>query len=182
MKKIGLNQEQKTEMIQNGTENHIKLLPTTSITDNTSQTSCFWSYRGILLALFSELFLALSNVFFKKAHLLNAMELGFIRYCLQGISMFAIIRYKKLQVFGEKTQRIILVYRGILGATCMLFTISSLKFIDPSDTIALVNLNVIIVAILSCFFLKNEKLNPLHYVSIFFTIMGIILFLHLPKS
>jgi drug/metabolite transporter (DMT)-like permease len=134
-----------------------------------------WSsyFRGFLFAIFSELFLAISNVFIKKAELFSVMEQALVRYCLTFISMFVLIKIYKQSVQNTfRNAGCMLLARGLIGALSILFTMSSLKLIDPSDTIALVNLNIIFVAVLAKFFLPNEKLGIVHYISIPITLLG----------
>jgi drug/metabolite transporter (DMT)-like permease len=132
---------------------------------------------GFSLALVSEFCLAISNVFMKKTHLFTDTEQALVRYGLQFIAMFVIIRWKDERIFpslkDDRKLFIILMVRGILGTASILFTMRSLMLIDPSDTIALVNLNVIFVAILAKYFLPNEKLNIFHLLSIPIIMIGI---------
>lgn len=122
--------------------------------------------RGFLLALLSELCLATSNVFIKKAELFSVMEQALIRYLIQFVCMFVIIKlFKEKIVQSDKKLTGILLLRGLLGTFSILLTMCSLKLINPSDTIALVNLNVVFVAILARFFLPNEKLNIFHILT-----------------
>jgi len=129
--------------------------------------------RGFLFAIFSELCLAISNVFIKKAELFSDMEQALVRYCLNFISMFVLIKIYKQSI--QKTfskAGCMLITRGLIGTLSILFTMRSLKLIDPSDTIALVNLNIVFVAILAKFFLPNEKLSIFHYITIPITLLG----------
>lgn len=121
--------------------------------------------RGFLLAFISEFCLATSNIFMKKAELFSDIEQAFLRYLLQLFSMYFIIRLNKLEIFSKKASAI-LVLRGAFGTLSILFTMRSLKLINPSDTIALVNLNVVFVAIFARFFLPDEKLSLIHFFSI----------------
>ncbi len=156
------------EILNTNSENNI----TQPLDQAKNVTKCFSKFRGILLGLLSELFLAISIIFIKKAEHLNGMEVGLIEYVIQFIIISIVIRQNKLSILGEKNQRKLLIYRGFFGACCMLCTIFSLKFIDPSDTIALVNLNIMFVIFLSKCFLKNEKLNSLQYFSFFLIFFG----------
>lgn len=156
------------EILNTNNENNT----TPPLDQSKTDTKCFSKFRGILLGLLSELSLAISIVFIKKAEHLNGMEVGLIKYVIQCTIMLIVIRQNKLSILGEKNQRKLLIYRGFFSACCMLCTIFSLKFIDPSDTIALVNLNIMFVIILSKCFLKNEKLNSLQYFSFFLIFFG----------
>lgn len=130
-------------------------------------------FRGFLFAILSELSLAISNVFIKKAELFSDMDQALVRYCLNFISMFVLIKiYKQSMKKTFRKAGCMLLTRGLIGTFSILFTMRSLKLIDPSDTIALVNLNIVFVAILAKFFLPDAKLSIYHYISIPITLVG----------
>lgn len=123
--------------------------------------------RGLLLALASEFCLATSNVFMKKTQLFSDLEQALVRYLIQFLVMLVIIRVRNLEIISStRSIRAFLLLRGALGTAAILFTMRSLQLIDPSDTIALVNLNVILVPILARFFLPNERLKLVHFLSL----------------
>lgn len=139
------------------------------------KNECFSVFRGFLLAILSEFCLAMSNVFIKKTELFNDIEQALIRYLLQLVLMFSVIRFYKLRIVqSDRKTTYILILRGLLGTISILLTMRSLKLINPSDTIALVNLNVLFVAILARFVLPNERLSVLHLISIPITLLGVI--------
>ncbi|CAF0756711.1 unnamed protein product [Brachionus calyciflorus] len=131
-------------------------------------------YIGFFLALLSAFFLSLSNTFIRKAMLLNGSEQAAFRYLLQLIVMMIIIFYKKLNLFGDKKDRKTLISRGIFGMSALICLHFSIKFINPSDSAALLHTNIIFVSILGRLFLK-EKLNLAHILSVLLNIIGVLL-------
>ena len=103
------------------------------------------------------------------------MEQAVARYLLQFALMFIIIKWLKLKLVQKETN-MKLIARGLLGTLSILSTMHSLKLIAPSDTIALVNLNVVFVPLFAKVLLPNEKLSIYHYLAIPITFTGVILF------
>ena len=140
-----------------------------------NQRSILRSYYGIWLALVSAFFLALSNTFIKKARFLCGSEQTFVRYVVQLVIMMAIMCRNKLNVLGDADgkQRRLLAYRGIFGTIGLVCIHFSVKMIDPSDAVALIHTNVVIVAVLSRFLL-NEKLSIMQIGALTLTCVGVI--------
>lgn len=128
-------------------------------------------YRGYIYAILAALFLSISQVFIKKTQIINSTEQALLRYVVQALSMFVIIRWLKLPILAEKKLMKILIFRSALGVCALLAYYYSVKFINPSDTIALSHCNIIFVTLLGRIFL-GEKLNLTHLISIFLTIAG----------
>lgn len=128
---------------------------------------------GLFIALLSAVFLSLSNVLIKKAKFFSGTEQTTIRYFIQGLIMLCIARYNKLNIFGEKGDRKLLILRGVFGTIGLTTLHLSLKLIDPSDSVALFHTNVIIVALLARFIL-NEKFSLTHIFSLILAISGIL--------
>lgn len=131
-------------------------------------------FIGFCIAVSSAFFLSLSNIFIRKAVMLNGSEQATFRYLLQLLVMLMIIFKNKLNPFGKKEDRIRLILRGICGMCALISLHFSVKFIDPSDSAALLHSKIVLVSILSRIFLK-EKLNLAHLISILLTIIGVLL-------
>ena len=131
-------------------------------------------FLGFYIAILSAFFFSLSNIFIRKATMFNGSEQSAFRYLLQLVVMLIIIFKNKLNPFGKKEDRIRLVLRGIFGMCALISLNFSIKFIDPSDSAALLHSKIVLVSILSRIFLK-EKLNLAHLISILLTIIGVIL-------
>ncbi|RNA41329.1 solute carrier family 35 member G1 [Brachionus plicatilis] len=129
---------------------------------------------GFSIAISSAFFLSLSNIFIRKAVMLNGSEQAAFRYLVQLLTMLLIIFKSKLNPFGKKEDRIRLILRGIFGMLGLICLHFSVKFIDPSDSAALLHSKIVLVSILSRIFLK-EKLNLAHMLSILLTIIGVLL-------
>lgn len=129
-------------------------------------------YSGLLLGLLSAFFLSMSNVFVKKAQLFSGTEQTAVRYTMQGILMLAIAWHKGLNLLGERGNRKMLVLRGVFGTFGLTTLHLAVKFINPSDAVALFHTNVIIVALIARFTL-NEKFSIIHILAVFMAITGI---------
>lgn len=134
----------------------------------------FLRYRGVYFALISSMFAALSSVLVKECYYLNASDQALVRYTLQFLVMILIACKNNESLLGEKEQRKFLIMRGAIGTIGMIFITFSLKLIDPSDTIALLNCSIILISILSRIFLK-EKFTIAHLIAIALTVNGVLL-------
>jgi len=130
--------------------------------------------RGIIIGLVGAFFLSLSGILIKKTTIVTGSEQTIVRYLMQMFIMFIIAFYNKVNIFGKKDQRGLLLVRGCFGATAILSMSLSVKYIDPSDTQALHSTRLIMISILARVFLK-EKLTIIHIVCIFLTIAGVLL-------
>ena len=142
------------------------------------ETSCartfFLRYRGIIFAFISSILMSISHVLVRKSNYLSGSEQSILRYVIQIVSMLIIIRHEKVQAFGPPGRRKLLVLRGCAGTVGILSISFAVKFIAPSDAIALVHSNVVMAAVFARIFLK-EKFSLAHLISIIFTISGVLL-------
>ena len=132
------------------------------------------SIYGILLAFLAALTYSVMLIFIKKAYLLNGSDSLFIRYLTQTIVTAIILYFKKLNIFGYKNQRLMLISRSIVGVLSLMGAYFAVTLIQPSDSTAVGNSNVIITAILSRLFMK-EKFSLVHVASICMACTGVIL-------
>ena len=130
--------------------------------------------KGLLLSMASALSIALGGIFYKKAITLNGSDDSILRYVFQLITMFIIIKYKKMSILGPKGQRSLLCARAFFGIFAVISTNFAIKFISPSDNIALSHTKIIMTAILARIFLK-EKFNISHLFALILTIVGALL-------
>lgn len=131
------------------------------------------SLYGAFFSLISMIFNILSQILVRKTTFFSAYETALIRFIVQFIVLFTIAKYNKIEVFGSKKCRPLLFVRGIIGSFGMNAHYTSLKLIDPSDTIALFSSHVIFVVILSRIFLK-EKIKASHVLAAFIVILGVL--------
>ena len=134
----------------------------------------FKSIRGQLLAAFSALLTSISVIIIKKANLLNGSEQATIRYSVSLVIVLSIAYYKNLNIFGHRKQRKLLLVRGVVGVIGLVCAYFAIMFINPSDSTAISQTNVIITAIIARIFLK-EKLTFAHLISILLTVAGVLL-------
>jgi len=72
--------------------------------------------RGILFGLAAAFFLALSGILSKKTTLATGTEQIIVRYLMQIVAMLIAACYCKINIFGPKDRRIILIFFGIFVA------------------------------------------------------------------
>ena len=131
-------------------------------------------HNGSLIAIFSAFCLSLGGVFYKKATSMNGSDNSIFRYVIQLLTMSCILLYKKEPFLGPKDQRKLLLQRSFFGIFAVVFTNFAIKYIDPSDNLALSHTNIIITAIMARIFLK-EKLGWQHFLALILTLTGILL-------
>ena len=131
------------------------------------------SLYGAFFSLISIILNVLCQVLVRKTTFFSAYETALIRFILQSIVLFGIAKYKGLALFGSKKCRPFLFTRGIIGTFGMSAHYTSLKLIDPSDTISLFSCHVIFVVILARIFLK-EKIKASHNLAAVIVILGVI--------
>lgn len=136
----------------------------------------FKSFYGLFLSLMTAITYSLMSVIVRGAYLLNGSEQNSIRLVVQFIIISIIGRIYKVDFFTSqvKEQRSLLTIRAILGAMGMLTSYFTLTLINPSDGIAIFNVNILITAIMSRIFLK-EKLTLIHIIAILIAISGVFL-------
>ena len=130
--------------------------------------------KGIFISIASALLVALGGIFYKKAITLSGSDNSVMRFIFQFLTMFIIIKYKKMSILGPKGQRLLLCGRAFFSIFAVISTNIAIKCIDPSDNIALSHSNIIMTAILARIFLK-EKFNLSHLISLLLTIGGALL-------
>ena len=144
------------------------------VTFMTSLKSKLQHAQGLLIALLAAFFFSLFGILNKKASFVTGSEQSAMRYLMQIILMISIAWHKKLSIFGPREMRVLLLKRGVFGAINFIAFGFSLKYIDPSDTLALYNTRLVIITVLAAIFLK-EKLTLIHLVCIVLTISGVFL-------
>jgi drug/metabolite transporter (DMT)-like permease len=126
-----------------------------------------------ILVISSAFFICLSFTLNKMASLLTAFDQLIIRYSFQFIIAFSICKYKNLSCFGKKSERKLLIIRGLFGISIALSTLFAFKLTHPSDCITIINASVILTAIVCRVFIK-EKLTCIHIIAVLLTIFGIV--------
>jgi len=132
-----------------------------------------FEYRGICIGLFSALLLSISNILIKKAHLTTGAEQTFVRYFIQASCMVFIILVNKLDFFGPRSLRGILILRGVFGTLGLICLQYSVKLINPSDAVALLHLNSVLVTIFARVYLK-EKFSLAHLACLLCAVLGVL--------
>ena len=133
-------------------------------------------YRGYFLGVFAAFLLSFSKVILKKSPLLAGSDHSLIRYIIQFVFLFLVIKYKMLSLLGPSDPKVrkMLRFRGLIGALGMICLHFAITLIAPSDTVAITHSSVIITAILARIFLK-ERFSIAHIFSLVLTVLGILL-------
>jgi drug/metabolite transporter (DMT)-like permease len=145
------------------------------------------NYRGLFYAALSALFSSLTHIILRRCVYFHGSDQALVRYIIQFavVSIFYYFYNRQSKLKEEendkliRTSRKLLITRGLFGAIGILSVAFSIKLINPSDTIAILNCKVILISICSRIFLR-EKHTIIHLVSLSLTILGV-LFISQPK-
>ena len=132
------------------------------------------TYGGFILSITSVLMLVFSNILVRKAPFYNGFDIALLRFVFQFIILIIIAKCKNLSSFGSKEVRKLLLIRGAIGAIGMPCHFTSLKLVDPSDTISVFSCNVIIIMFMSRIYLK-EKISVVQIAAVLFILSGVML-------
>ena len=142
-------------------------------TENKASQNKFLKFHGIFYATLSAFFLSLSNIFIKSARIMSGSEQSFVRYVLQLLVLGSIIIYNKDNFLGNKKSRKLLMTRGLIGTIALISLHFAVKLLNPSDAVALLHLNTVIVAIAARIILK-EKINLAHVTCLIMSMVGVV--------
>ena len=131
-------------------------------------------FYGLFFALLSAISFSMSNIFIKKAKFFSASDIATLRYIIQLLSMLIVCYWTKENPLGPSDMRKTLLIRGIFGTLCYLSFNFSIKFINPSETFALYELNLILIPLIARFYLK-EKFSIINSLSLVMSIIGVFL-------
>ena len=131
------------------------------------------SYYGIIFALIAAILLSLSSVLIKKANFFSGTDIGFMRFSIQIGIMGVIGLCTKTNLLGPKENQKNLILYGTLQLLLILFLLISIKFIAPSESSSLFQLNMIMVPIIARVFLK-EKFRIIFILSLIMSILGVL--------
>ena len=131
-------------------------------------------YKGFIFAFISSILFSISNMCIKKAKFVSGSDQVCLRLFIQLLSMGIASIAAHLDVLGPVGMRKILILRGLLASTGYLAVAFSIKLIDPSDCVSIMNSSMFITIVAARLFLK-EKLSSTHIVSIFVTLAGVFL-------
>lgn len=128
--------------------------------------------HGIAFSLLCSFFSTLGHVLVKKAQITSGSEQAFVRYLVQGLIMSFFVCLTNNSFLGEKSSRKFLAVRGFFGMLAMLCIHFAIKFITPSDAVALIHLNTVFVALIARLAL-NEKISLVHVVCLMVSGLGV---------
>lgn len=136
--------------------------------------STYHLLKGYFLAMLFAVCTACASILMKKSFTLSGSDSSTIRYFVQFVTMFIVLKYKHLHPFGPKKERKLLTYRGLAGILGLMCGFFAIKFINPSDFKAINHSSILITAVLARIFLK-EKLTFAHIFAFIMTIIGVFL-------
>lgn len=128
--------------------------------------------RGYIFGLLFAFSMCMANILIKMSPSLDGSNHSAVRYTIQILVMAYFIKRNKLEFFGPKSHRKLLIFRGVIGSTAVIMSFFSIRYLDVSDVETLTNSCVIITAIFSRIFLK-EKLTFCHIIALILTITGV---------
>lgn len=131
------------------------------------------AYKGTFLALITGFGLASVNVVMKMSKNFSPGDFAFVRYIVLLIFVYAVLKFKKLDILGPREHFKLLCFRGFIGSCSILTFYFASILLSPSDALTIVHMNILLTAFMSRIFLK-EKLSIAHLIAIFLTINGII--------
>jgi drug/metabolite transporter (DMT)-like permease len=149
--------------------NRFKLL----VSDNNKKLlTAIQPLKAYLFGLSFAFFMCMASILIKMAPSLDGANHSAVRYVIQMLVMFVIIKKSNLDFLGARSQRKLLLLRGVVGSSAVILSYFSIKYLDVSDVETLTNSCVVITAIFSRIFLK-EKLRIVHLISLVLTITGV---------
>lgn len=129
---------------------------------------------GFSVSILSTLLNVMSNILVKRSTFFTAFEFSFVQYVITFFVMSVGILYYNVSPLGPAHCRKLLLARGCLGPFSLLAMFTSLKLIDPSDSVALLSFTVLFVAILGRIFLR-EKISIVYVFSTLVILVGALL-------
>ena len=129
--------------------------------------------RGYIYGILFAFSMCMANILVKMAPTLDGANHACIRYFIQLIVMLIFIKKNNLEYFGPKSQRKLLILRGVVGSLTVIFSFFAIRYLDVSDVETITNSSVLITAVFSRIFLK-EKLTISHVIAIILTITGVV--------
>ena len=132
-------------------------------------------FYGFILAIFAAILNVMAYVFVKKTRIFNSFDILSLRYCIQIVILLIINKMSTRQSIctSNRANLKLLIWRGLLDGISFIGSYTSLKLIDPSDTISILATNIIFVVIFSRIFMK-EKFVLMHFLALVLMICGIL--------
>ena len=165
------SKDDKYEM-RNETEQALTLLEVPQVQLSKTEPVKKRNFYGILFALMAAFCFSMANILVKSANFFSGIDIGFFRYTIQLTTMLGIGLYTKTNLIGNKDVRKDLIFTGFFFSLTVLLIFFSLKMINPSESSAFFQCNMIAVPIIARFYLK-EKFNITNLLSLIMAIVGV---------
>ncbi|GAB6026494.1 hypothetical protein CHUAL_012919 [Chamberlinius hualienensis] len=129
---------------------------------------------GLLMAVTSSLFFSICSLIVRLLTSVSPLEHSTIRFIGVFLPSVCLVIYYGKNPLGEKGSRFILLMRGILGSTGLIFHFYAFQHMPLADASVIVFSAPVFVTIFARIFLK-EYCSPAHIVSIVITLIGVVL-------
>ncbi|XP_004607582.2 solute carrier family 35 member G1 isoform X1 [Sorex araneus] len=134
---------------------------------------------GLVYTLLSAFLFSVGSVFVKKVQDVHAVEISGFRCVFQMLVIIPCLIYRKTGFIGPKGQRILLIFRGVLGSTAMVLFYYALQATSLADTTVITFSSPVFTSLFAWIFLK-EKYSPWDALFTVFAITGVILIVRPP--
>jgi drug/metabolite transporter (DMT)-like permease len=128
--------------------------------------------KAIALMIISTLAFALMNVFVKSLSNLNVYQIVFFRSIGSLFFTIPFLVYKKIPMLGNN--KILLLFRGVLGFIAMSLFFLSLKHLSMGSAVSIRYIAPFFAALFALFLLK-EKIKPLQWLCFSIAFLGVII-------
>jgi drug/metabolite transporter (DMT)-like permease len=112
--------------------------------------------KGVQYMLLAGFFFATMNLLVKSVSHIDAVEIVFFRSLVSFVMSFAILKYRKIPMFGN--QHFWLIARGAVGAVALILFFMTLQLIPLASAITIQFMSPIFTTILGVLML-NEKIK-----------------------
>ncbi|XP_037352346.1 solute carrier family 35 member G1 [Talpa occidentalis] len=134
---------------------------------------------GLFYTLLSAFLFSVGSLFVKKVQDVHAVEISGFRCVFQMLVIIPCLIYRKTGFIGPKGQRILLLFRGVLGSTAMILLYYALQSTSLADTTVITFSSPVFTSIFAWIFLK-EKYSLWDALFTTFAITGVILIVRPP--
>ena len=132
--------------------------------------------KGYLYGLIFTIFSCMYGIFVKLAPSYSSFNHAFIRYFVGLVIISCILYKKRINVWGQKSSRKLLITRGIVGSLTIIFGLMALKYLEVSDFETIIKSSILITGLMGRIYLK-EKITTAHIFTFILTSIGVLFIL-----
>lgn len=130
-------------------------------------------FYSLALALLATLAITCSIFLVKLSIALSASDMAVVKFSVQILFCLPFAYFYRQDLFGPKGSRILLLFRGLLGALSILSAYFSIKMIHFADSMVIRYSSPLVTALFARIILK-EKLSLIHIISFGLSIIGVL--------